>query len=376
MQAPVEAGAQLAGEVPVLSDGGVTLRPHEPRDLDRMVELAADSAMMRWTPIPAPYSRAAAERFALDYAPRSWREGTRMLWAVEFDDRFVGTVDIEGEGPLTRLSYDLHPDARGWGVMKRAVLLAVNYAFAQAGKEVVRWTTVAGNIDALRVAHSCGFRLDAAVPDGIEVRGHIRDAWVGSLRAGDPQEPRTEWRTDVFETERFRLRPLAETDDPRIRETLDDPVSRKYLFARPDPLELEHATQERLRKWWTAAQGLSCTWAVADRETDDYLGDITLLHIDEVTGAEAGFYTHPETRGRGVLAEAFPASVRYAFDKLGFRRLTLFAADSNEGSKKLARTAGFREVSSQKLAARSDGVFEDLIGFELLRDDYEADRSD
>ncbi|WP_244970740.1 GNAT family N-acetyltransferase [Gordonia jinghuaiqii] len=376
MQAPVEAGAQLAGEVPVLSDGGVTLRPHEPRDLDRMVELAADSAMMRWTPIPAPYSRAAAERFALDYAPRSWREGTRMLWAVEFDDRFVGTVDIEGEGPLTRLSYDLHPDARGWGVMKRAVLLAVNYAFAQAGKEVVRWTTVAGNIDALRVAHSCGFRLDAAVPDGIEVRGHIRDAWVGSLRAGDPQEPRTDWRTDVFETERFRLRPLAETDDPRIRETLDDPVSRKYLFARPDPLELEHATQERLRKWWTAAQGLSCTWAVADRETDDYLGDITLLHIDEVTGAEAGFYTHPETRGRGVLAEAFPASVRYAFDKLGFRRLTLFAADSNEGSKKLARTAGFREVSSQKLAARSDGVFEDLIGFELLRDDYEADRSD
>lgn len=375
-KAPVTAEAPAPSEIPVLSDGGVTLRPHEPHDLDRMVELAADPVMMRWTPIPAPYSRAAAERFALDYAPRSWAKGTRMLWAVEFDGRFVGTVDIEGEGPLTRLSYDLHPDARGWGVMKRAVLLAVNYAFTEADKEVVRWTTVAGNIDALRVAHSCGFRLDAAVPNGIEVRGHIRDAWVGSLHAGDPQHPKTDWRTDVFETERFRLRPLAETDDPRIRETLDDPVSRKYLFARPDPLELEHAAAERLRKWWTAAQGTTCTWAVADRETDDYLGDITLLHIDEVTGAEAGFYTHPEARGKGVLGEAFPAAVRYAFDKLGFRRLTLFAADSNEGSKKLARIAGFREFGTQKLAARSDGVFEDLVGFELFRDDYEADRKD
>ncbi|MGW9264452.1 GNAT family N-acetyltransferase, partial [Gordonia terrae] len=137
----------------------------------------------------------------------------------------------------------------------------------------------------------------------------------------------------------------------------------------------EHAAAERLRKWWTAAQGTTCTWAVADRETDDYLGDITLLHIDEVTGAEAGFYTHPEARGKGVLAEAFPAAVRYAFDKLGFRRLTLFAADSNEGSKKLARNAGFREFGTQKLAARSDGVFEDLVGFELFCDDYEAHRN-
>ncbi len=114
----MKAAVPIPENVPVLTDGGVTLRPHEPRDLDRMVELAADPAMMRWTPVPAPYSRAAAERFALDYAPpRSWAEGSRMLWAVEFDGRFVGTVDLEGGegGPLSRLSYDLHPDARGWG---------------------------------------------------------------------------------------------------------------------------------------------------------------------------------------------------------------------------------------------------------------------
>ena len=108
----------------------------------------------------------------------------------------------------------------------------------------------------------------------------------------------------------------------------------------------------------------------------EHRGTGSFILVDEVTGAEAGFYTHPEARGKGVLGEAFPAAVRYAFDKLGFRRLTLFAADSNEGSKKLARIAGFREFGTQKLAARSDGVFEDLVGFELFRDDYEADRKD
>ena len=94
---------------------------------------------------------------------------------------------------------------------------------------------------------------------------------------------------------------------------------------------------------------------------------IRTLDIDEVTGAEAGFYTHPDSRGIGALGETFPAVVEHAFDVLGLRRLTLFAADSNTGSKALAEAAGFRWFGTQPLAARSGGVFEDLVGYELLR---------
>ncbi|AZG48458.1 GNAT family N-acetyltransferase [Gordonia insulae] len=365
----MRAEAVESHDAPVLADGAVTLRPHIREDLDRMVELAADQEMLRWTPIPAPYGRSAAERFAFDYAPRCWVDGTRMVWAVEFAGRFVGTVDITGEGVLTHLSFDLHPDARGWGVMTRAVALALDHAFGEGGKQVVRWTSRAGNIDSLRVAHACGFRLDAAIPDGVELRGETHEAWVGSIRAGDPRTPRTTWHATTFETERFRLRPLLATDDERIRETLDDPVSRRYLFERPSPLTLAEASGERIRKWWTAARGDTCTWAVAGLDDDLYLGDITLLGIDEVTGAEAGFYTHPDARGSGVLGETFPAAVRHAFDVLGLRRLTLFAADSNKGSKALAESAGLRWFGTQPLAARSDGVLEDLVGYQLLRED-------
>ena len=85
-----------------------------------------------------------------------------------------------------------------------------------------------------------------------------------------------------------------------------------------------------------------------------------------MVGAEIGFYTHPEARGAGVLGEAFPASVRHSFDVLGLRRLTMFAADSNEGSKRLALRAGFNEFGTQPLAASSAGKIEDLLGYELL----------
>ena len=87
-----------------------------------------------------------------------------------------------------------------------------------------------------------------------------------------------------------------------------------------------------------------------------------------MTGAEIGFYTHPASRGNGVLSEAFPAAVRHIFTELDVRRLTMFAAASNDGSRALARNAGFNEFGTQPLAASSDGHIEDLIGYELLRD--------
>lgn len=357
----------MCTDVPVLRDDVLTLRGHRADDVDRVLEMASDPEMGRWTTVPTPYTRADAESFVLETVPRGWSDGSAMSWAIEYDNRFVGNVDIRGQGVVADIGFALHPDARGRGLMHRAVELALAHAFGQARKRVVQWKAPVGNLASLRVAHACGFTLDARVPDLLDLRGDVRDAWCGSIRAGDSTDPKSTWWATTFETERFRLRPLAETDDERIRETLDDPVSRTYLFGRPSPLTIEHAAAERTRKWWTAARGETCTWAVTDPADDLYLGDITLLDIDEVTGAEAGFYTHPDSRGIGALGETFPAVVEHAFDVLGLRRLTLFAADSNTGSKALAESAGFRWFGTQPLAARSGGVFEDLVGYELLR---------
>lgn len=350
----------------MLSDGTVRLRPHVPGDIDALVEYATDPEVRRWTGLPDPFGEAAAAEF-LAACRDGWDRGTAMNWAVEADGRFAGNVVIEGRALIGELDFGLHPAFRGIGIMRRAVTLAVRHAFEAGGKQVIRWRSAEGNLGSLRLAHALGFSLDARVPDLLEIRGEVQPGWIGTLRAGDDLAPRTPWRATTFTTERFRMRPLAEKDDPRIRETLDDPISRTYLFDRPKPLLLEHAAAERNRKWWTAARGESCTWAVADRETDRYLADISLLRFDDTTGAEAGFYTHPDARGIGVLRETFPAAVEHAFAEFGLRRMTLLSAASNTGSRALAEASGFREVGVQQLAALSGDDYEDLVGYELYR---------
>lgn len=354
--------------VPVLTDGIVTLRAHTRHDLPRALEMVHDPDMIRWTAIPVPQTAETSEQYHFEVVPAAWNDGSAMTWAIEHGGVFAGNLTIRGTGALTDIGFALHPDQRGHSVMKRAIDLAVNHAFSEAGKEVVQWRAHVGNVASLRVAHACGFTLHAMEPNFLEERGTIIDAWTGSIRFGDAPLPRTTWRATSFETENLRLRPLEERDDPRIREALDDELSRTWLFDRPRPFTLEHAATERHEKWWNAARGEACTWAVVDKSDDVLLADLTLLGIDEVTGAEVGYWTHPDARGRGVLSEAMPAVVEHAFGEFDLRRLTLYAAASNEGSRAIAESAGFSEFGVQPLAARTDGVFEDLHCFELLRD--------
>lgn len=353
--------------VPVLTDGVVTLRAHTRHDLPRALEMVTDPETIRWTAIPLPQDESTSEHYHFEVVPTAWDDRSAMTWAIEHDGVFAGNVAIRGAGPLTDLGYVLHPDRRGQGLMKRAVDLAVDHAFTRAGKEVVQWRAHVGNVASLRLAHACGFTLHAMEPDFLEERGVIIDAWTASIRFGDAPVPRTTWYASTFSTENLTLRPLEERDVPRIREALDDELSRKWLFDRPQPFTLEHAATERHQKVWNAARGEACTWAVVDRSDDVLLADITLLGIDEVTGAEIGYWTHPAARGRGVLSEAMPAVIEHAFNEFGLRRLTLYAAESNEGSRAIAESAGFTEFGVQSLAARTDGEFEDLHCFELSR---------
>ncbi|MFW0784101.1 GNAT family N-acetyltransferase [Gordonia sp. CPCC 206044] len=360
--------AELAwpANVPVLTDGVVTLRAHGRDDVDRMLEFVSDAQMTRWTTVPTPYRRADAEAFLRDDLPHGWDTDTNRCWAIEFEGRFVGNVDVRGAGPIGDIGFGLHPDARGRGVMRRAVVLALDHAFA-TGRQVMTWTCAAGNQDSLRVAHRCGFALHATLPDAVDIRGDICDAWSGSIRAGDRYAPKSVWRATTFETDRFRLRPTVEADDERIREMLDDPTTRRYLSERPSPLTLADARRERHRKWWRAARGEACSWAIADRADDRFLGDITLFAIDDVLAADVGFCTHPDSRRRGVLTEALPAVARHAFDVLDVGALALWTAQGNAGGNAVARSAGFRRIGHRTSAARSGDDVEDLIGYELLR---------
>ena len=87
--------------------------------------------------------------------------------------------------------------------MSRAVRLAVAHAF-RGRQDTHRMVALDGNLASLRVAHQCGFVLDAWVPGGAIARGEPVDAYRASLRAGDPLHPRTSWESTLADAARMR----------------------------------------------------------------------------------------------------------------------------------------------------------------------------
>jgi RimJ/RimL family protein N-acetyltransferase len=358
--------------VPVLSDGVVTLRAHTPTDIDALVEMAGDPEMQRWTAIPIPNTRAMSEQYAFAVLPRGWDDGTHRGWAIEADGRFAGNIDIR-QSPIADIGFALHPSARGRGVMARAVRLAVDWALNEGGVEIVHWRSHVGNEASLRVAHQTGFTLHGLIPGMLHERSQVLDAWTGSFRFGDSPLPRTQWaESTVLESDRLRLRPFVEADVPRIAEACSDPLSRRFLAGLPHPYTPAIARSYLADCVWQAATGAKATWAVADRETDELLGNVAVMDMLGInpTSGEVGYWMHPAARGRGLMTEAVRTVVRHALDPEGLdrRRLVLYAAADNPASNAVAVAAGYRHYGTQRAAERlGDGSFDDLHGYELLR---------
>jgi RimJ/RimL family protein N-acetyltransferase len=356
--------------VPVLTDGVVTLRAHTPDHVDAMLEMAQDPEMVRWTSVPPEQTRAMTEEYAFAVIPKGWDEGTNRCWAIEADGGFVGNIDVRGM-PIADIGFALHPSARGRGLMVRAVRLATDWAFTHGGIEIVHWRAHVGNTASLRVAHATGFTLHGTTPGVLHERGQVLDAWTASLRFGDAPLPPVPWaESTVLETERLRLRPLRDGDVPRIVEACSDAASRQWLRHLPHPYTAQDARTYLHDVAWRAARGVQASWAVADRESDRLVGIVTLMKLLTPADAEVGYWTHPDARGRGLTTEAVRVVVRHASDPTGLdrHRLALHAAATNVASNGVATAAGFHLVGTETAAEQlGDGTFDDLHTYEILR---------
>jgi [ribosomal protein S5]-alanine N-acetyltransferase len=364
---------------PTLTDGVVTLRAHRPDDLDGLVAMGRDPETARWTRVPRPYGAEDARRWVAETAPAGWRDRTAWRWAVEEAGRFAGNVDVHSGTPPF-LGFGLAPEARGRGVMSRAVRLAVRWAFTQAGLPVVHWWAQEGNLASWRVAHACGFTFEGTRRRALPGRDGLVDGWFGSLLATDDPTPRTTWwPVPELEGERVRLRPHTAADVPRIVEACSDPQARRFLVGLPDPYTAEAARQFVRACRLGESRGRSVTWAVAARDDDRLLANVSVFDLDSAlnpTAGEIGFWAHPDARGRGVVGEAVDLLVAHAFTPveaggLGRHRLQIGAARSNVASRHVAERAGFTLVGrfSQNGVIDVDGdrALDDGVWYELLR---------
>jgi RimJ/RimL family protein N-acetyltransferase len=366
-------------DVPVLADELITLRAHAIADIDPAYEVCQDAEMQRWTGIPLPYERQNAERYVTEMIPAGWRDDSSFAWAIEYDGRYAGTIDLRpSEGNVGEVGFAAAPWARGKGVMTRALKLAVSHGF-ELGWDRVTWRAYVGNWGSRRVAWKCGFRNLVTIPGGGVQRGVRRDEWVASVARDDKLEPQGNWwQVPVIETDVVRLRAFRSTDAKRVAEACDDERTQYWLAGLPTPYQLEDAEGFIESRQENLASGEGVSWAMADPETDELLGCVSVFdlknRIDKTMG-EIGYWAHPDARGRGVMSAAVRGVIGHAFAPvedggLGRRRLVLFAAEGNTASQRVAEVNGFTKFGIERAAAPGrDGSFRDAHGFDLLSTD-------
>lgn len=191
---------RFPADVPVLTDGTVTLRAHGPQDAGAIVEQCSDPLTQRFTTVPRPYGPQQAADF-LAQIRAAWEESSptsSRYWAICVGPPdpvpFAGSIDYRPTGMGTaEVGFGLHPRARGRGAMTRALNLVLDYAFGQDGLELMHWRAVVGNWASRKVAWHAGFRLEGTVRMLCPHPGGAEDGWIASLHRNDPRQPGEPW---------------------------------------------------------------------------------------------------------------------------------------------------------------------------------------
>lgn len=369
----------IRAEVPILTDGVVTLRGHREDDLERVFEQSIDPLMVEWTLIPVPYTREDARRFVREIAPGGWRSDEAWIFAVEHAGRYAGTVDLRHRGDgRAELAYAAHPSARGTGVMARALRLLLEWGFETRRLEQVHWYALRGNWPSRRLAWKLGFRFEGLIRKNVSQRGVLREEWVATLLREDDRAPAGRWlQVPRLPGERVLLRPLEERDAPRLVEARRDPVTRHWL-ARTGATPVEDDPDGRaflLEKHERAAEGSGVYWSVADAVTDTHLGLLAVMQLEEQSRPEIGWWLHPDARRRGYAREAATLAIRHAFAEpaeggLGCHRLRASISRGNAPSLATGAALGMTLAGTERRGVLlGDGSYDDEVVLELLRED-------
>jgi RimJ/RimL family protein N-acetyltransferase len=145
------------------------LRPPRPDDADAVLAACQDPEILRWTAsLPDPYTRADAEAWVGDVAPRERAEGRGLPNVVAADGELAGSAGLVFlDGTRVEVGYWIAPWARRRGYATEATVALAGWAFAHGAERVVLRAAV-GNDASQAVARRAGFR-----PDGVQ-RGGLR----------------------------------------------------------------------------------------------------------------------------------------------------------------------------------------------------------
>lgn len=170
------------------SNGVITIRPFEPKDVQSFFSAVRSSAndLARWMPwCHAGYSIEEVKAW-LTTCQTEWTCGTSYPFLVveTKSDTVLGSVDINQinrDHNFGNIGYWVCSSHTGKGIATAAVRMAAHFGFNEAGFTRLEIVAVADNTASRRVAEKAGAKLECIARNRLTGWGNAEDAAVYSL---------------------------------------------------------------------------------------------------------------------------------------------------------------------------------------------------
>ena len=166
-------------------------------------------------------------------------------------------------------------------------------------------------------------------------------------------------------TERFILRQIIESDQPKIFEGLSHPDVIKYYGVNYHTLE---ETSKQMN-WYNQSikDETGIWWAINYKGNDELIGACGFNNLDAKNKkAELGYWLLTGHWGFGVIQEVLPYIIEYAFDHLHLHRLEAVVESLNSRSKKVMESLDFYYEGTLHESEIKNGEYIDLDYYAII----------
>lgn len=170
----------------------------------------------------------------------------------------------------------------------------------------------------------------------------------------------------VLNTERLSIRPVVEE-------------FRNYVFLGLGDYEVRHGmhmptldTKEKQDIWWNKfadwrSSAKAIQWCMFNRNTDEYIGLMTIKEIDLLHGrGEVGYSIMKNHWRKGFGSEGASAVLKYGFEEVNLHSIIAQIAPDNAGSQKIVKGLGMVQEAHFVEAHFYDGKFYDTLQFSKI----------
>lgn len=174
----------------------------------------------------------------------------------------------------------------------------------------------------------------------------------------------------LLTTERLILRPFTIADAADVQQLAGDPAIAAMTLNIPHPYPDGAAEQWIATHAETWESGLGITLAIAERDSGQLMGAISIMNIrrDHQRG-EIGYWVGKPYWNQGYASEATRALIRFGFQELELNRIQATHLPHNLASGRVMEKAGMQFEGQLRQYVKKGDQYQDLCMRSILRQD-------